>query len=159
MRQFIVLIAGLFTALGLTVIGAGTAGAAPNVEGATYDEASAVIQRMNGVPVIASRYGSQLEQGNCIVTDAWDGSFVRDAQGFPSGAREVMLSLNCNARVAAAGRPGNSVTTPEGKSWKTVEHNAQLINRNPEVCEESADTQAFCIRFCRQHSDMCSYSG
>lgn len=159
MRKFILLIAGVCTALGLTAIGAPSAVAAPNVTGSTYDEASAVIKRINGVPVIAARYGSQLDEGDCIVTDAWDGSFVRDAQGFPSGRREVVVTLNCNARVAAAGRPGNSVTTPEGKSWKTVEHNAQLINRNPEVCEESADTQAFCIRFCNQHSSLCSYSG
>lgn len=159
MRQFIVLIAGLFTALGLTVIGAGSAGAAPNVAGSTYDQAAAAIKRQNGVPIIAARYGSQLHESDCIVTDAWDGSFVRDVQGFRSGRREVMLTLNCNARVAAAGRPGNSVITPEGKSWKTVEHNAQLINRNPEVCEESSAAQAFCIRFCRQHSGMCSYSG
>ncbi|GAT14833.1 Uncharacterised protein [Mycolicibacterium thermoresistibile] len=159
MRRFIVLIAGLVMATGLAVSGAGGAAAAPNVSGRTYDEAASVIERQNGRPVIAARYGSQLSEGDCIVTDAWDGSFVRDAQGFPSGTREVMLVLNCNARVAAAGRPGNSVTTEEGKSWKTVEHNARLINRNPEVCEESADTQAFCIRFCQRHSDLCSYSG
>lgn len=155
-RKLIVFGAGALMAL--TLVSPGSAVAAPDVVGMTYDEAASAIQRQRATPVVAARYGSQLEQEKCIVTNAWDGSFSRAAEGFGSGRNEVMVTLNCNARVAAAGRPGNSATTPEGKSYKTVEHNANLINKNPEVCEEDASTQAFCVRFCRQHSDLCSYS-
>ena len=92
------------------VVGAGVAGAAPNVVGLPYHDAAAVISDAGGSAVVVNRVGSTLKENDCVVTNAWDGMFVR---GTPSGAfkhakDQVMLALNCSGSVAKAGKPGNS---------------------------------------------------
>lgn len=92
------------------VVGAGVAGAAPNVVGLPYHDAAAVISDAGGSAVVANRVGSTLTENDCLVTNAWDGVFVRAT---PTGAvkrakGQVMLALDCSDSVAKAGKPGNS---------------------------------------------------
>jgi hypothetical protein len=109
-----VAVAGAAAAL----FGAGIAGAAPDVVGDTYNDAASTIQQAGGTPVVATRTGGRTDEDNCIVTNAWDGSFLRD--GSPASG-EVMLALNCNGEVASAGTPGNSAASPAGREAKAAE--------------------------------------
>jgi hypothetical protein len=113
---------GAAAATSAAIFGAGIAGAAPDVVGDTYSDASSAIEQSGATPVIATRTGSGADEGDCIVTNAWDGTFIRDGQG--SGA-EVMVALNCNSDVASAGKPGNSAASPAGREAKAAQEEAE----------------------------------
>lgn len=92
------------------LLGAGVADAAPNVVGLPYHDAAAVINDAGGSAVVVNRVGSTLEENDCLVTNAWDGMFVRatSSGAFKHAKDQVMLALNCSGSVAKAGKPGNS---------------------------------------------------
>jgi hypothetical protein len=103
------------------VFGVGIAGAAPDVVGDTYSDASSAIEEAGGTAVIATRVGSGADEGECIVTNAWDAAFIRDGE---SASGEVMVALNCNSQVASAGKSGNSAASPAGREAKAAEEEA-----------------------------------
>jgi hypothetical protein len=55
--------------------------------------------------------------------------------------------VNCNAKVAQAGVPGNSAMTPEGKRAKQDIKVANQINKDPSACYKN-DNLAYCKRVC-----------
>jgi hypothetical protein len=112
-----VAVAGAAAAL----FGAGIAGAAPDVVGDTYSDASTAIEEAGGTAVIATRVGSGADEGECIVTNAWDASFIREGE---SASGEVMVALNCNSQVASAGKSGNSAASPAGREAKAAQEEA-----------------------------------
>ena len=64
-------------------LGVSTANAAPDVVNRTYNDARRMIQQSGGKAVIATRTGAALEDGKCLVMNAWDvwrGSEFTDAQ-------------------------------------------------------------------------------
>ncbi len=64
-------------ALGL--FGAGTAAAAPDVNGMTYGDAVSAIEEEGGTAKIAVTVGDRQDaMGDCLVTNATDAPFVRD---------------------------------------------------------------------------------
>lgn len=93
--------------------GSGTAAAINEYVGQTYDDAAQAISDSGSSPVIATRNGSFLPTGACIVTGSRNASFL-DSSGVNPGGR-VLLDLNCNNTFAAAGVPGNSLGSPEGR--------------------------------------------
>ena len=111
--------------------GAGTAGAAPDVVGDTYSDASTAIEQAGGTSVVATRVGSGADEGECIVTNAWDASFVREGE---SANGEVMVALNCNSQVASAGESGNSAASPAGREAKAAADEA--VSAEEEQLEE-----------------------
>jgi hypothetical protein len=108
------------------LFGAGIAGAAPDVVGDTYSDASSTIEQSGGTAVVATRTGSGADTGDCIVTNAWDAAFVRDGE---SASGEVMVALNCNGDVASAGKPGNSVASPTGREAKAAQEEAEAAEQ------------------------------
>lgn len=89
--------------------------AAPDVVGQTYSDAASAIEEEGGTAVVAARVGDKLDQGDCIVTNAWDASFLRiDASG-----SQVHLALNCAGGYATATNPGASVANPLGRAAKS----------------------------------------
>jgi hypothetical protein len=104
-----------------SLFGAGIAGAAPDVVGDTYNDASTAIEQDGGTAVVATRVGSGADEGECIVTNAWDAPFLRDGS---SADGEVMVALNCNGGVASAGTPGNSAASPAGREAKAAQEEA-----------------------------------
>ncbi|GAB5895440.1 hypothetical protein [Mycolicibacterium mageritense] len=111
--------AGAFTVLAL--LGAGTAAAAPDVVGQTYSDASTAIEDDGGTPKVAVTVGSKLPQDECVVTNAWDAPFVRDAgDEYTHADSEVMLSLNCDGGYATATHPGASMASPAGREAKAA---------------------------------------
>jgi hypothetical protein len=80
----------------------------PDVVGRTYDEASSLLSSAGYSAVVVTTLGARAERGDCIVTQQGD---RQSANG-----REALLSLNCNAPLAAAGVPGNSAASPAGRA-------------------------------------------
>ncbi|GAT14832.1 Uncharacterised protein [Mycolicibacterium thermoresistibile] len=117
------LCAGAIVAGGMLAIGgAATAAAVPAVVGQPYADAAQAIEDAGGTPRVASRVGTQLSDDECIVTNAWEASFVRDAgDEFVPDDGEVMVALNCNGARATATDPGASVLSPEGRAAKQAE--------------------------------------
>jgi hypothetical protein len=95
------------------LLGAGAAAAAPDVVGQTYNDAKQTIQQTGASVMIATRTGSLTDEGNCVVTNAWNKSQVSGGRNQPKDV--VMVALNCNAKVATAGSPGNSAASPAGR--------------------------------------------
>jgi hypothetical protein len=108
------------------LFGAGIAGAAPDVVGDTYSDASSTIEQSGGTAIVATRTGSGADTGDCIVTNAWDASFVREGE---SSSGEVMVALNCNGDVATAGKAGNSAASPEGREAKAALDEAEAAEQ------------------------------
>ena len=96
-------------------LGAGTANAAPDVVNRTFNDAKRMIQQAGGTAVIATRTGAALEDGKCLVMNAWDAGYQRIVRGGMRANNEVLLALNCNGGVAGPGSAGNSVASPEGQ--------------------------------------------
>ncbi len=102
---------------GAVLVGAGVASADPDVVGKKYSDATKSIKSSGGTAVVASRVGDRLSQSSCIVTNAWDASFVRNGRADRS---EIMVSLNCNGDFATATNPGTSVQHPLGREAKSA---------------------------------------
>jgi len=98
----------------VALFGAGTAAAAPDVVGDKYSDAKQAIEDGGGTATIASRVGDKLEEGDCIVTNVWDASFLR----IDSSADQVNVALNCDGAYATATNPGASVQDPLGRAAK-----------------------------------------
>ncbi len=134
----------------MALFGVGTSAADPYV-GKTYADAAASITNRGGTPVISTVVGSQLPTDQCIV-QAWHQPSYAPRTNFDRNNRQFLLSLNCAAKVAGAGKPGNSLATPEGKTQRAIEDRAQTYNSRPDLCEKYLST---CKRFCDRYG-MCS---
>ncbi|MGV9799565.1 hypothetical protein ACWDTP_16070 [Mycobacterium sp. NPDC003449] len=122
MKKLVAVAAGtVAAAFSLGLFGAGVAVAAPDVVGETYADASEAIEEDGGSPKVAVTVGSKLSQDDCVVTNAWDAPFVRDAgDEYTHSEDEVMLSLNCDGDHATATGPGASVASPAGREAKAA---------------------------------------
>ena len=113
MRTLTILI-GVAVGVAATIsVGAGIAGAAPDVVGQSYKDAKNNIQASGSAVVIATKTGGLAELDDCIVTQAWDKPSVTPPRKAPKS--EVWVALSCNAAIATPGAPGNSAASPEGR--------------------------------------------
>jgi hypothetical protein len=108
-----------FTAVSLALFGSGTA-AADDYAGQTYSDASGAIDKAGQKAVIAGSVGSVLAQTDCIVTRSQQADWLKGSN-FSPVTDTVLLWLNCNAKLATAGTPGNSLASPEGRAEKAAE--------------------------------------
>ena len=139
-------------AASFAMLGAGAASADPLI-GKTYSDASGMVaDQWNATPVIATVSGDQLSTDECIVS-SWSRSSSIDALT-GRNSQNVLLHLNCNAKVAEAGVPGNSAATPVGKQAKQDINRANSINDNPDACYKSDDNLTYCKRIC-QRTGLC----
>jgi hypothetical protein len=127
--------------------------------GKTYSDGSAQITEWSATAVIATVVGGRLPTDECIVT-RW-----KDDQS------RSIVSRNCNAGVASATAPGNSVASPEGRAakhdkdmeyWRSstpdgqawcTENQKKTLNGRRWVCSRDATTTTECRpidkRWCR----------
>ncbi|MCI4674566.1 hypothetical protein [Candidatus Mycolicibacterium alkanivorans] len=91
----------------------GTAYAVNEYAGQSYADAAQAISSNGQSPVIATRVGSFLPTDQCLVTGSRSANFLDSSGASPGGT--VLLYLNCNNSFAAAGVPGNSISSPEGR--------------------------------------------
>lgn len=141
-------------AASFAMLGAGAAAADPLI-GKTYGDASGTVSDWGATPVIATQTGDQLSTDQCIVS-SWSRSSSVDALT-GRDSRDVLMHLNCNAKVAEPGQPGNSVATPQGKQAKQDINQAKqdinranTINKDPDRCYESDDNLTYCKRICER---------
>ena len=125
--MFVIAVAGLLAAVGF--LGAGAASAAPPYYGMTYAKVAEIMSGKGQTPSIATVIGSQLPTDECIVVNAYK-SFTLDSSGRTAHRGTWMLALNCNRAVAQAGKPGNSIMTPEGQKARAIELKGTSISNN-----------------------------
>lgn len=118
-----------------------------------YSDAQGIVKDWGSTPVLSTVTGDQLALDDCIVT-SYTKSAAVSALGENSGSK-VLLNVNCNAKVAQAGIPGNSAMTPQGKAAKQDIKVANQINKNPKGCYDSDDDLAYCKRVCNR-TGLCS---
>ena len=70
--------------------------------------------------VIAGVVGDKLSQADCIVTRSQKADWLKGSN-FSPVTDTVLLYLNCFAKLATAGSPGNSLASPEGRAEKAAE--------------------------------------
>ena len=135
MKKLIVLGAGPLVAAAAAsavLFGAGTAAAAPNVVGEKYSDAQEAIEEGGGTAVVASRFGDKMDEGDCIVTNAWDASFLRVGE---DDGGQVNVALNCNGAYATAKNPGTSVQNPLGRQAKSEAEKEAAEQEEQELAE------------------------
>jgi hypothetical protein len=104
-------------AASFAVFGSGIAAATNEYAGHTYADAAQAISDAGQSATIATRVGDFLPTDQCMVTGSRSANFL-DSSGTNSGGR-VLLHLNCNNSFAAAGVPGNSIGSPEGRQARS----------------------------------------
>lgn len=107
----------MVTAAAGALASAGTAAGLPDVVGEPYADAASAIEEDGGTVRVASRVGDKLDQDDCVVTNAWDASFLRIDAADDS---EVMVVLNCAGSFATATNSGTSVAHPLGREAKSA---------------------------------------
>ena len=119
-------------AVSLALAGAGSAAAAPDVVGMKYSDAQEEIEDSGGSATVATRVGDKLEEGDCIVTNAWDASFLRIDSSDDS---QIQVALNCAGDYATATNPGASVASPLGREAKSKAEEEAAEQEEQELAE------------------------
>jgi hypothetical protein len=135
-------------AVSATIFGSGVA-SADAFAGKTYSDAAATISGWGGTPVIATISGDQLVTDDCIVT-SWHKSKFLNASGVNDRRAEYLLHLNCNARIASPGHPGNSSVSEQGVAAKKDQEAAATISKAPKICDKDDKFAAWCKRVCER---------
>ena len=104
------------TAVSMAFLGTGVAAAdVPDYHGKTYGDVSKALKDAKLKAVVANRFGDTLPDDQCLVTYAQKAPWIK-GDSFTAVSDTVLVYLNCNAGVATAKDPGNSVASPEGKA-------------------------------------------
>ena len=121
MKRFISSVAGVtgLATMSLALLGTGVAGA-DDYAGQTYSDASSAISKAGQKAVIAGTVGDKLSQGDCVVTRSQKAAWLKGSN-FTPVTDTILLYLNCEAKLATAGTPGNSLASPEGRAEKAAE--------------------------------------
>ena len=123
-------------AASFAVFGSGTAAAVNEYAGQTYADASKAISDAGQSAVIATRVGSFLPTDQCAVTGSRSANFL-DSSGTNAGGK-VLLYLNCNNSFAAAGVPGNSIGSPEGRQAR-ADYEQKLADAQAQAQQDQQD--------------------
>ncbi|WP_328356394.1 hypothetical protein OG976_00490 [Mycobacterium sp. NBC_00419] len=127
------------TAVSVTFVGTGVA-AADDYAGKSYSDASSAISGAGQKAVIASSVGDSVGEGDCVVTRSQKAPWLK-GDNFSPVTDTVLLFLNCNAKLASAGKPGNSLASPEGAAEKATE-DAQAAQEQQQAAQQAASDQS-----------------
>ena len=105
--------------MSMALFGTGVA-AADDYAGETYSDASSALSGASEKGVIAGVVGDSVSQGDCVVTRSQKAPWLK-GDNFSPVTDTVLLYLNCNAKLATAGKPGNTPASPEGRAEKAAE--------------------------------------
>lgn len=92
-----------------------SAGSAPNVVGQKYSDASGALSGAGYTPVVSTTFGDRNARDDCMVVNQVARSVPPPENSSGSATNEVLVSLNCEAGVASATQPGNSLASPVGR--------------------------------------------
>jgi hypothetical protein len=96
--------------------GVAQAGSAPNVVGQQYSAAQSAITAAGFTPVISTVVGDRLSQPNCQIVNQVTRIVPPLQNTSASATNQLLISLNCDAAVASATKPGFSAASPQGVS-------------------------------------------
>ena len=101
-----------------TVLSTGVADAAssPNVVGQKYSDARGALSGAGYAIVVSNTIGDQVSWPDCIVTHQQDRSVPPPENTGASATNQTLLALNCDAQLASAKAPGNSLASPQGQA-------------------------------------------
>jgi hypothetical protein len=115
-----VLVSGAVTAAIVAAAAAGTgvaqAAASPSVVGQKYSDAQTALSGAGFAIVVSNTVGDQVSRPDCIVTHQQDRTDPAPENTGASASSQTLLALNCDAPVASATSPGNSLASPEGRA-------------------------------------------
>ena len=116
--QMAICIAFISATMAAAVTGAGVARAAssPSVVGQKYSDARAALSGAGFAIVVSSTVGDQTAWPDCVVTRQQDRTVPPPENTGASATNQTLLALNCDAQVASAKSPGNSLASPEGRA-------------------------------------------
>ncbi|MDT5281635.1 MAG: hypothetical protein QOJ20_2830 [Mycobacterium sp.] len=103
-------------ALALAGSGVAVAGSSPDVTGQKYSDAQSAISGAGFTPIVESIVGDQKARPDCVVTRTEKRTVPPPENSSGSATTQLLVSLNCDAGVASAAKPGNSAASPEGKA-------------------------------------------
>ncbi len=144
MRILNAVASGVIAALavgGAVSLGAGVAGAVPDVVDRPYSDAKQMIAQAGGKAVVATRVGGGADEGDCLVTNAWDAPYQRVVRGGMRENNEVLVALNCNGALAAAGSPGNSAASPVGRQAKSEAERQAAAQEEQELAQAATPNE------------------
>jgi hypothetical protein len=100
------------------VTGSGVAQAAssPSVVGQKYSDARSALSGAGFAIVVSSTVGDQTAWPDCVVTRQQDRTVPPPENTGASASNQTLLALNCDAQVASAKSPGNSLASPVGRA-------------------------------------------
>ena len=104
------------SAMFLVGTGVAHAGSAPNVVGQKYSDAQTAISGAGLKPVVSTVVGDQSAWPDCLVTNQVARTVPAPPNSSGSPTNQLLVSLNCEASVASATKPGFSAASPEGKA-------------------------------------------
>ena len=104
--------AGILMSLGG---GIAEASAPPNVVGQDYSDASGALSDAGFTPVVSTTFGDRKSRSDCVVVNQVVRTVQPPENSSGSATNEILVSLNCEAGVASATTPGNSLASPVGR--------------------------------------------
>jgi hypothetical protein len=104
------------SALALAGSGVAVASSSPDVTGQKYSDAQSAISGAGFTPVVESVVGDQKAWPDCVVTRTQQRTVQPPENSSGSASTQLLVSLNCDAGVASATKPGFSAASPEGKA-------------------------------------------
>jgi hypothetical protein len=102
------------TAAALIVAVPAEAASSPTVVGQKYSDARGSLSSAGYSVVVSTTVGDQLQRDDCVVTRQQDRTVPPPENTGASATKQTLLSLNCDAAVASATKPGNSLASPAG---------------------------------------------
>ncbi|MUL64154.1 hypothetical protein BOO86_06730 [Mycobacterium sp. CBMA 234] len=122
--------------------GVAAAGGAPNVVGQKYSNARSALANAGFKPLVSTTVGDQFQWPDCIVTNQVARTVHPPANSGGSGSNEVLVSLNCEASFASAGKPGNSLGSPQGsQAYATASASAAAAAASASAASEAASAE------------------
>jgi hypothetical protein len=111
----VALLAGIAAAL---AAGAGVAAASPgpDVVGKKYSDAQTALSAAGITPVVSTTVGDRQSWPDCVVDSQVSRTVPPQENSGESATSRMLISLNCDAAVASALSPGNSLASPEGRA-------------------------------------------
>lgn len=100
----------------LVAAGPAQAASSPTVVGQKYSDAKGALAGAGYTIVVSTTVGDELVRDDCVVTHQQDRTVPPPENTGASATKQTLLSLNCDAAVASATKPGNSLASPEGRA-------------------------------------------
>jgi hypothetical protein len=107
-------VASTLFAATLLAAGPASASSSPGVVGQKYSDAKGALSGAGSSVVVSTTVGDQQGWDDCVVSRQQDMMVPPPENTGDSATRQTSLSLNCDAPVASATKPGNSLASPEG---------------------------------------------